>query len=213
MKKALISISLIGVIIVITISIFNSKKEAQKRTLPILGEYELSFFTKDTIHYKVSGVELTNDNGLKNDDVLADNANIKIVNFFFSSCPSICPMMNQNLNSISHKMNDYNVVINSISIDPKTDTPQKLSEYRTQNEYKNSNWIFYTGEKSEIFKMAQNCKLKAFEDESQNNTLVHDPTVVLLDKKNQIRGYYNSLKKEDIMKLEKDIFELLREHS
>jgi protein SCO1 len=122
-------------------------------------------------------------------------------------------MINQNLNRISNKMNDYNVVINSISIDPKTDTPQKLSEYRTQNEFINSNWIFYTGDKSEIFKMAKNCKLKAFEDESQDNALVHDPTVVLLDKKNQIRGYYNGLKKEDISKLEKDIFELMNEHS
>lgn len=213
MKKSKISIIIIGFTLsTIILSCSNVAKE-KKSKLPILGEDKISFFTNDTIHYKVHGASLIDDKGQNNEDILNKNNKIKIINFFFSKCPSICPIMNQNLNELSNTFKTGNVVLQSISIDTKNDTAKKLANYRSLNNYNNSNWIFYTGEKEEIFKIAKNCKLKAFEDDSQENALVHDPTIILLDTKNQIRGYYNSLNKKDISKLEKDIFILIEETS
>ncbi len=189
------------------------KKENSRSNLPYLGEYHIGFLSRDTIHYRVPGAKLLNENGTFVNNILESDSEVKIVNFFFSRCPSVCPMMNTQLQQLSREFKDYDLAIHSISIDPEYDTYVKLKEYRQNREFSSENWQFYTGSKKEIFDFAQGCKLKAFEAENASESPIHEPIIVLLDARNHIRGYYNSLQATDMKKIETDIRKLIKEIS
>lgn len=189
------------------------KDESSRSDLPYLGEYRIGFLSRDTIHYRVTGAKLLNENGTVVNNILESDSEVKIVNFFFSRCPSVCPLMNTQLQRLSREFKDYDLAIHSISIDPEYDTYLKLKEYRQNREFSSENWQFYTGSKKEIFAFAQNCKLKAFEAENADENPIHEPIIVLLDARNHIRGYYNSLQATDMKKIEIDIRKLIKEIS
>lgn len=189
------------------------KEKSSRSDLPYLGNYSIGFLSRDTIHYQVPGAKLLNENGIVVNNILESDSEVKIVNFFFSRCPSVCPLMNTQLQRLSREFKDFDFAIHTISIDPEYDTYLKLKEYRKNREFSSENWQFYTGNKKEIFDFAQSCKLKAFEAEKADESPIHEPIIVLLDAKNHIRGYYNSLQATDMKKIEIDIRKLIKEIS
>jgi protein SCO1 len=181
------------------------KKEAA-RTLTILGERQVDSRTNDTAFYKVKGFNLVSQQGKTTDDGSFANQKISVVSFFFSRCPSICPVLTKNLSAVHQTFkNDPMVSLHSVSIDPEHDSPAILAAYATQNGIAEGNWTFYTGEKAAVFELAKNCKLKAFDQDIGHEGLIHEPTLVLLDSQKRIRGYYNGLQTTDIHQLIKDI--------
>ncbi|MEO1031716.1 MAG: SCO family protein [Bacteroidota bacterium] len=181
------------------------------KQLPILGETTVNDNGK-TIHYMTPEFELvTQDNtGIHS---ASFEGKIQVVDFFFTSCPTICPKMTSHLKLVEAAFKDEKKVqILSFSIDPKNDTPKHLKAYASQYDIDTANWTFLTSENGKVFELAKDYKVRAFNDSTENEpSLLHDGTFVLVDGTSRIRGYYNGLEIEDTKRLIKDIKLLLKE--
>jgi protein SCO1/2 len=165
---------------------------------------------------------------------LIDQNNLKITNaqyegkvyvleFFFSSCPTICPQMNKNMIIIqNHFFGNPNFGIASITIDPERDTPKVLKEHAEVLGVTSSNWHFLTGDKKYIFDLAnKGFNLYAGENSKVNGGFEHSGLFALIDKKGNIRCrrdkygnpilYYDGLEKKGIRDIQQDIAILLKE--
>jgi protein SCO1 len=166
--------------------------------------------------------ELTNQNGEK-----VNNATYKgkvyVLEFFFTTCPSICPKMNQSMLVIEKKFfGNPNFGIVSISIDPNHDTPEVLKEHADLLGVKSSNWNFLTGDRQTIFDLAnKGFNLYAGENSKVNGGFEHSGMFALIDKKGNIRCrkdefgnpilYYDGLEKSGVRDIQQDISILLAE--
>jgi protein SCO1/2 len=166
--------------------------------------------------------ELTNQNNNK-----ISNTNYKgkvyVLEFFFSTCPTICPKMNKNMILIQNQFfGNPNFGIVSITIDPENDTAQVLKEHAQQLGVKSSNWNFLTGDKKYIYDLAnKGFNLYAGENSKVNGGFEHSGLFALIDKNGDIRCrkdeygnpilYYDGLEKEGVKALQQDISILLKE--
>ena len=98
---------------------------------------------------KVPEFSMTNQNNqtITNRDMLGK---VYVVEFFFTSCPTICPVMSNNLRSVEDEINDANLGFISVTIDPKRDTPARLLEYAKQIGVKSPNWHHLTSDRETI---------------------------------------------------------------
>jgi len=166
--------------------------------------------------------ELTNQ-----DNVKISNESYKgkvfVLEFFFSTCPSICPIMNTNLKTIEEEFfGNKNFGIASITIDPETDTPEKLKAHAKVLGVKSSNWHFLTGDKAYIYELAnKGFNLYAGQNEKFEGGFEHSGLFALIDKNGKIRCrkddygnpimYYDGLEAAGIKALKQDIKILLEE--
>ncbi len=148
---------------------------------------------------------------------------VYVVEFFFSTCPSICPIMNKNMVDIQNAFfGNPNFGIASISIDPVHDTSKILNAHAKTLGVKSSNWHMLTGDKDYIYGIA-NKGFNIYVGESKNAAagFEHSGYFALIDKKGNIRSrkdvsgnpiiYYDGLKKEGVKAIEEDIKKLLNE--
>lgn len=178
--------------------------------LPILGEKSVDPETGQTIYYTTPKFRLKNQfNERFNSDDL--KGKIQVVDFFFTTCPSICPMMTSNMKIVEEAfINEDRVAILSFSIDPEIDTPEKLKSYAEGYHIEKDNWTFLTGSQDKILDLAHDYKVRAFDDSQGGQpNLIHDGTFVLVDGLGRIRGYYDGLSAEGTRKLVLDIDKLL----
>lgn len=161
------------------------------------------------------------------DDVKITNENYKgkvyVLEFFFTTCPSICPKMNQNMLSLEKTFfGNPNFGIVSITIDPKHDTPAILKEHRELLGVKSANWNFLTGDKDYIFNLSnKGFNLYAGQNSKVQGGFEHSGLFALIDKKGNIRCrkdefgnpilYYDGLEKKGIRDIQQDIAILLKE--
>lgn len=117
---------------------------------------------------------------------------VYVVEFFYTTCPTICPVMNQNLIEIADEFkNNKKFGIASFSIDPKHDTPDVLKRYAENYGIVHPNWHFLTGKQNDIYTLAQkDFKLTAQEDPNEPGGILHDGMFALIDKD----GYFRSRK-------------------
>ena len=185
----------------------------QQKTLPILGEKTIDAYTDQYNYYQVPDFKLTNQFNKK---VSSKDfqGKVQVVDFFFTSCPTICPQMTRHLKAVEQTfLEDDRVAIISISIDPKNDTPDRLLQYSDNYDINTGRWNLLTGCNENIFEVAKNYKVRAFDDSSPTErNLLHDGTFVLVDGQRRIRGYYNGLDTKDTQRLISDIKILLKEH-
>lgn len=117
---------------------------------------------------------------------------VYVVEFFFSTCPSICPIMNDNLVEVQNEFRDRNDFgIASFSIDPRHDTPEVLKEYAETNGIEHANWHLLTGEAKDIYQLA-NTGFNIYASENQNapGGFEHSGFFALVDQE----GYFRSRK-------------------
>ncbi|WP_308645053.1 SCO family protein [Patiriisocius marinistellae] len=150
---------------------------------------------------------------------------VYVVEFFFTTCPSICPIMSQNMLKVQDAFSDIDDFgIASISIDPSHDTPAVLKEYADGYEVSHPHWNFLTGNKTEILDLSNNnFKLHAAEDEEEAGGFAHSGFFALVDKDGIVRSrkdafgnplfYYNGLEDSGIQMLVADIEKLLSENT
>ena len=166
--------------------------------------------------------ELTDQNNQK-----ITNANYKgkvyVLEFFFTTCPTICPKMNQSMIQIQNQFfGNPNFGIASISIDPEHDTSEVLKEHAASLGVKSSNWHFLTGDKKCIYDLAnKGFNLYAGENSKVNGGFEHSGLFALIDKNGNIRCrkddygnpilYYDGLEKAGVKAIQQDIAILLRE--
>jgi protein SCO1/2 len=148
---------------------------------------------------------------------------VYVLEFFFSSCPTICPRMNQSMLQIQNRFfGNPNFGIASISIDPEHDTPEVLKVHAQTLGVKSSNWHFLTGDKTYIFDLAnKGFNLYAGENAKVNGGFEHSGLFALIDKDGNIRCrkdefgnpilYYDGLDKKGVEAIQHDIAILLRE--
>ena len=146
---------------------------------------------------------------------------VYVVEFFFSSCTTICPIMNRNMLQVSKEFaSQENFGIASISIDPFFDTPQVLNAYANRYLATHPNWNFLTGDKDTIHKLSnEGFKLFAAQDKDEIDGFSHSGLFALIDQNGIVRSrkdkhgnplfYYNGLEQEGIDMLIQDIKKLL----
>ncbi|MDD5150889.1 MAG: SCO family protein [Flavobacterium sp.] len=148
---------------------------------------------------------------------------VYVLEFFFSTCPSICPKMNQSMLVIEKAFfGNPNFGIVSISIDPEHDTPAVLKEHRELLGVKSSNWNFLTGDKTYIYDLAnKGFNVYVGENSKVGGGFEHSGLFALIDKKGNIRCrkdefgnpilYYDGLDKKGVRDIQQDIAILLKE--
>ena len=117
---------------------------------------------------------------------------VYVVEFFFTNCPTICPVMNQNLKEIEQNISSSDFGVISITIDPKRDTPEALKTHKSQLKIENPNWHFLTGDRDAIYELSKKFNIYVGEDESTAEGLNHSGKLALVDKKGKIRSRYDA---------------------
>ncbi|NOU39521.1 MAG: SCO family protein [Ferruginibacter sp.] len=161
---------------------------------------------EDTIWHKVKNIQFTNQLGKK---VSLDDLKGKIIvlDFFFSSCPSICPGLARNMKRLqdSYIKNDTIVQFLSISIDPDRDSVSKLRAFADRYKANHDNWWFVTGNKEEIYNFALNEIKASVADPKVDTAFIHTENFFLLDSNRVVRGWYNGFDTIKLAQLAKDI--------
>jgi protein SCO1/2 len=148
---------------------------------------------------------------------------VYVLEFFFSTCPTICPKMNANLKDVMQQfkgLKDFGIA--SITINPENDTPKVLKKHAEDLDINAANWHFLTGDKEYILKIAnKGFNMYAAENSKVNGGFEHSGLFALIDKEGNIRCrkdefenpilYYDGLEKSGIQALTADIKLLLQE--
>ena len=156
-------------------------------------------------YHKISDFSLTNQNG---ETVTQEKYNNKIyvADFFFTTCQSICPIMTKNMKDIQDKLiKDSEVLLLSHTVFPEIDSVEVLKKYAVKNSVVDSKWDLVTGDKKEIYDLARKSYLAAKDNSFGEYDMIHTENFVLVDKKKQIRGFYDGTDKDEINRLFKDI--------
>ncbi len=137
---------------------------------------------------------------------------IWVADFFFTSCPTICPKMKNEMLRVWETFKEEDrVLILSHTIDPEHDTREVLKDFAERLEISGNRWRFLTGEKDSIYSMAERYMISAAEDPSAPGGFVHSGAFVLLDGERRIRGYYDGTNPQAVDTLIADMKFLLRE--
>ena len=174
---------------------------------------------------QVPPFSFTNQNGVSISDQDFDGK-VYVVEFFFTSCPTICPKMNASLLKIQKEFyGNPEFGIASFSIDPKRDTPEVLKKYADDHGASHKNWHFLTGEQEAIYTFSnQGFKLYAGENKAAEGGFEHSGLFALIDQNGFIRSrivemgdsknpikFYDGLDETQVQWLKEDIAKLLKE--
>ena len=129
-----------------------------------------------------------------------------VLNFFFTSCPLVCPVVNGRISQLVQKYSDNpDVRFLSLSIDPERDTPAVLSEYAKRFNADPNRWAFLTGDLASVKHLMRDVfNLGAFDDVN-----LHSTRLILIDRSMQIRGFYQGNDSESLSELDAQIGKLL----
>lgn len=136
---------------------------------------------------------------------------ICVVDFFFTSCPGICPKMTTNMELIAKEFkNDNSVMIVSHTVTPETDTASVLNEFAQKKNINYKQWKLLTGTRNEIYDLGRRFYFieEDLGENKDDTDFLHTENFVLLDKNKHIRGIYNGLDITAIYQLIKDIKKL-----
>ncbi len=125
---------------------------------------------------------------------------ITIVDFFFTSCPSICPVMSKEMERVNDMFRDESrIQIMSISIDPEYDTPAILKEYADEHHAIPGKWHFLSGPKDETYRLARcGFVIPTIDGNGVPDDFVHTDKFILVDELGRIRGYYSGTNREEV---------------
>ena len=131
-----------------------------------------------------------------------------VADFIFTSCGTICPPMTIEMARLQDELAAEDLHFVSFSVDPERDTPEVLFRYADYYGADDNRWSFLTGQKETIYQLAHDSfNLAAGHRGSE---ILHSTRFVLVDRKQQVRGYYDSRSKVQLQQLRRDIQTLLR---
>lgn len=201
-----------------TLSMLTSCKQEKK--LPIFGMRDTKTVTLadgskqvDTVYQTIPNFSFLNqDSTYINNDTFKNK--VYVADFFFTSCPSICPIMHRNMKKVyeEYKSNPE-VGFLSHTIDFKYDKPSVLKRYASKLGVDDKKWQFAYGSKEEIYTIAEKSYLVSVTiDSTQKGMYVHQGWLVLVDKDRRIRGAYDGTDAKQVEQMAKDIPVLLAEY-
>lgn len=183
-------------LVVIFIAIYSLTKP--KKSLPIFSPSDVNPQLVDTTiqhiinNHKIADFTFTNQNGKKITQEDYKNS-IYVADFFFTTCPTICPIMTDNMVWLQEKIKDLpNVKLLSHSVTPDIDSVPVLKEYAIKKGVIDSKWNLVTGNKKDIYYIARKSYLAVETGKPEElYDMVHTENFILIDKKGRIRGFYD----------------------
>lgn len=142
---------------------------------------------------------------------------VSVVEYFFTTCKSICPVMNTQMQRIQKKFaQNAEVRIFSFTVDPDTDTVAQMKRYAQAHHAQAGQWHFLTGNKADLYNLARRSFFILKPAEAQNlgdagSDFIHTNNFVLVDQKMRIRGYYDGTNPKEVSLLQTHIDQLLAE--
>jgi len=198
------------------LSVLAACRNAGDKKLPILGNRQTVTKTVngkpeiDTIYATIPPFTFINQYGKTITDKDLDGK-IYVADFFFTSCPSICPIMQRNMLTVYNEFkNDPNVKILSHTIDPKHDSIPVLKQYADKLGISGDMWWLLYGKKEDIYQIAEKNYLVSAKDDGQQG-YVHDGYFLLVDKQKRIRGSYDGTDVKQVTQLVADMHTLEKE--
>lgn len=191
--------------------------EVKERALIIAGERDVEYSmvngveVSDTIYHHIPEFEYINQ-----DSILIRSEDLKgkiwITDFFFTSCPTICPPMTSQMKRLSEMTIDLedHVQFISFSIDPDRDTPSKMRKYIEDYQITAKNWQFFTGDEEATHLLAKEFFNGAERNEEIEGGFGHTTYFALVDTEGLVRGIYDGTNPEKVDELEKDLRKLLK---
>jgi len=157
-------------------------------------------------YHSIADFKLINQNG---DTITqADYANkIYIADFFFTTCPTICPVMTANMADIQQIIKgDEEVLLLSHSVTPEIDSVQQLKKYALEKGVIDAKWNLVTGDKKQIYELARKSYLAVLTDgDGGPYDMIHTENFILVDKERRIRGFYDGTSSEEVAQLLEDL--------
>jgi protein SCO1/2 len=184
---------------------------SSNKILPIYGNREPVTKTvngktvTDTIYQTIPDFKFVNQYG----DTITNKSldgNIYVADFFFTTCPSICPIMHRNMLNVYKDFKsagDFKII--SHSIDPVHDDPATLKKYAEKLGITGNSWWFLTGKKEDIYQIAQKNYLVQRPSEDEKQQFIHDGLFILVDKQKRVRGSYDGTDPKQVDQLIADI--------
>ncbi|MCC9136888.1 SCO family protein [Pontibacter silvestris] len=202
-----------------TVLIGCGNNNTGEQKLPILGEREVverevnGQTVADTLYPEIPEFAFVDqDSQQVTNETFAGK--IYVTDFFFTTCPTICPKMKSQLLRVYEQFEDTpQVMLLSHTIDPQHDSVAVLNEYAARLGVNSDKWRFVTGEKDSIYSVAQKYLVSAMEDESEAGGFVHSGAFVLVDENRHIRGIYDGTDAAQVDRLINDIPVLLQEEN
>jgi len=198
----------------------TEKGKNRYKSLSFFGPKQVAstFHTKrgvkipDTLYHSVRDFSLLNQDSVAF-TFPAKTHRIFVVNFFYTRCTVFCATMNQQVHHLAKKYQRNSLLqFVSISVDGAHDSPTALRNYQQFTGFQSTNWTLLTGPQPEVAELAkQSFLVDVLPDPAQTSTIIHSSMLILLDPQKRIRGYYDSLSKEQMEKLDDELKVLINE--
>ena len=168
-----------------------------------LVEENIQFIKK---YHKIKDFSMKNQNGETITQEFYNNK-IYVADFFFTTCPTICPIMTENMGYVQEKIkNDSDVLLLSFSVTPEIDSVEQLKKYAIEKNVIDSKWNLVTGNKKDIYNLARTSYLVAKTNgDGGKYDMIHTENFVLVDKEKRIRGFYDGTNSKEMDQLLNDI--------
>ena len=157
-------------------------------------------------YHRIADFSLINQNG---DTITQENYRDKIyvADFFFTTCPTICPIMTANLVEVQAALvNDPEVLLLSHSVTPEIDSVAQLKKYAIEKGVNDAKWNLVTGDKKQIYELARKSYLAVQEDgDGGPFDMIHTENFILVDQQRRIRGFYDGTREKEMDRLLSDI--------
>lgn len=188
----------------------------KKKELPFYGIHNVND-NGDSVHYTIPKFSFTNQSGreVSHKDY---QGRIFVTDFFFTTCPTICPIMSTQMSRLQHMLDEEgvlgDVMLLSHSVNPEHDQPQVLLEYAERIGADTTSWNFVTGDRRDIYDQAKNGYfINALESDTAAGGFIHSDNFMLIDRGMHIRGYYDGTSTKDVDQLFDDILYLLSDET
>jgi len=212
----------ITVAVLLPLSFYLITNELSKGKVHMPGYYVIDKAEgKDTTYHRISDLTLTNQLG----QTVSLNSGLKgkilVVDFFYTTCPTTCPRLTKNMDTLqmvfrknNKKETSLDTIVQfiSITIDPSRDSFPALRSYADRYGANHDHWWFLTGDKKTIYDFARNeVHLSVGPGDGGAEDFIHSEQFILIDQDRFIRGYYNGLSNTDVRKCADDIVLLTME--
>ncbi len=205
--------------IIITMTIFSAFVVSSfyyvNKPIETLAIYSPSMVSKELVeeniqfikkYHKIKDFSMKNQNG---ETITQEfyNDKIYVADFFFTTCPTICPIMTENMGYIQEKIkNDSDILLLSFSVTPEIDSVEQLKKYALEKNVIDSKWNLVTGNKKDIYNLARTSYLVAKTNgDGGKYDMIHTENFVLVDKEKRIRGFYDGTNSKEMDQLLNDI--------
>ena len=197
------------------INLLSCKDQKSEQSVSSLPYFNTANFTPEwnQPRHKIPEFSFTNQNGETITNQTFEG-NIYIVDFFFSSCPGICPKLTKNMRSLQEiYKSDADIKLLSHTVMPWRDSIPVLKDYGFKNHVDSKKWHLVTGNKDAIYNIARNGYFadEDFTKTQDENNFIHTENFILVDKHGYIRGVYNGTLEVDLERLKRHIEILKKE--